>query len=127
MTLFDLAFSTAREALGLMHYHVTIREGDLAGLYAEISPDPENGVATVRWDRARCEADDVVQATAVHEALHLLLADLVHAAERSPATLAIEEERAVRRLEVWVDRGLFSKPEQISACDDPTKGDIVGQ
>jgi hypothetical protein len=103
---FPDAFLTAQVAMGLTHYHVTFRERQ-DGNYATTEADPENCIATVYHDPERCRADGVTQATAAHECLHLALADLIHAHEGNSRLAGVEEERAVRRLESIVTKGIF--------------------
>ena len=109
VTDFQEAFSTAQRALGLTHYHVTFRGDPESGNYADCDAESEDCIAVVRFDDARCRADGVIQSAATHEALHLLLRDLVHAVERSPQSARAEEERVVRRLEAIVTAGIFGR------------------
>jgi hypothetical protein len=103
---FQAAFLKAREAMGLTHYHVTFKEAK-DGNYATIDADPENCIATVTFDRERCDLEGCNQSTAVHEALHLALADLLHAIENTPKAEQIEQERLVRRLDELLTRAIF--------------------
>jgi hypothetical protein len=103
---FPDAFLTAQVAMGLTHYHVTFRERQ-DGNYATTEADPENCIATVNYDPERCRVDGVTKATAAHECLHLALADLIHAHEGNSRLAGVEEERAVRRLEAIVTKGIF--------------------
>lgn len=98
---FEAAFRLAQEALGLHHYHICFREyaENKDGNYAEIETDPEECVATVWIDRARCKADGVTESAAIHEVCHLLIADFKHALESNPKAARAEEERFARRLE----------------------------
>lgn len=105
---FSEAFSAAQAALGLSHYHVTLRSDASAENYAECEAEAEDCLAVIRFNPAKCDADGVIESTATHEALHLLLRDLVHAIECNPKAARIEEERAVRRLEALVTRGIFT-------------------
>lgn len=106
---FENAFHIAKDALGLSHYHVEFRDysDNKDGNYAEIEVDPENCVAVVEVDRARCKADGVSESAAVHECVHLLLADLKHAIEQNPRSARMEEERIARRLEPVLARLLY--------------------
>jgi hypothetical protein len=107
MNLFETTFLDAQRKLGLAHYSVTFCDVALPGLYAEIDADPGDCIATVRYDSASCSGDDATEDTAIHEAIHLLLADFKHAMEgRSRAAQRVEEERVVRRVEAIVMRGL---------------------
>ena len=103
MDLFESTFSYAQRVFGLTHYHVTFADTPLPSLYADIDVDPGDCIATVRYDSARCALDGVTEATATHEVLHLLLADLLSA---PGAARRVEEERVVRRLEAIVIRGI---------------------
>lgn len=98
---FEDAFRKVQDAFGLRHYHVYFRDcsDGKEGNYAEIDIDPENCVAVVEVDRARCHADGVSASAGAHECGHLLLADLKHAWETNPKAARAEEERLVRRLE----------------------------
>lgn len=106
---FEKAFKKAQDALGLQHYDVSFREycENKDGNYSEIEADPDSCTAVVEWDRVRCEADGTTKATAAHECLHLLLADLKHALELNPRAAKAEEERLVRRLEPLIVKYLF--------------------
>ena len=106
---FQDAFSTVQKALGLTHYHVTFRGDPDTGNYADCDAESEDCIAVVRFDDARCRQDNVIESAATHEALHLLLRDLVHAVERSPQSARAEEERVVRRLEDIVTAGIFGR------------------
>jgi hypothetical protein len=106
---FITAFEIAQKALGLTHYHVAFRPDPDSGNYADCDAESEDCTAIVRFDAERCRADCVIESAATHEALHLLLRDLVHAVERTPQSARAEEERAVRRLEAIVTRGIFGK------------------
>ena len=105
---FSEAFEAAQHALGLRHYHVTLRSDASAENYAECEAEAEDCIATIRFNPAKCQSDDVIESTATHEALHLLLRDLAHAIECNPKAARVEEERVVRRLESIVTRGIFS-------------------
>ena len=106
MTTFEKAFQDAQAALGMRHYSISFRPGKLNGMYADNAIDPEGCVATVRYDQERCEREGEVESTAIHEAIHLLTADLMHAIENGSKAIRIEEERLVRRLEPIVIKGL---------------------
>lgn len=104
---FEAWFRKAQQQLGLQHYAVAFAElpADHEN-YADCDADAMNCTALVRWNPVRCRADDVVAATAAHEAAHLLLADLLHASLQSPTTVGLEEERVARRLEPLLCRAL---------------------
>jgi hypothetical protein len=106
---FPEAFETVQRALGMAHYHVTFRGDPDSGNYADCDAESEDCIAVVRFDDARCRQDNVIESAATHEALHLLLRDLVHAVERSPQSARAEEERVVRRLEGIVTAGIFGQ------------------
>ena len=106
MTTFEKSFKAAQSALGMMHYAVSFKRGKLLGMYADNAIDPEGCVATVRYDRKRCEREGESAATAVHEVLHLLTADLINAIDSGSKAVSIEEERLVRRLEPIILRAL---------------------
>lgn len=124
MDLFQSTFIDAQKDLGLIHYHVTFTDSPSPGLYAEIDIEPEDCIATVRYDAALCAGDGASEATAIHEVIHLLLADVMHAAKASSRT---EEERCVRRLEAIVVAGLAAMkssprqpvPHSTSGSDSP--------
>lgn len=96
---FVATFRRAQEALGLVHYHVHFEESGKLDSLADISTGAEDCVAKVRYNQAMMEKHGVVESTAVHECLHLLLADFEHALEDNPRGAQIENERVVRRLE----------------------------
>ena len=100
------AFRRAQVALGLVHYHVHFEESGKLDSLADISTGAEDCVAKVRYNQAMMEEHGVVESTAVHECLHLLLADFEHALEDNPRGAQIENERVVRRLEPLVARAL---------------------
>lgn len=105
---FAEAFDRAQSALGLAHYHVTLSPDAGPENYADIDAEAEDCIATIRYNPARCHSDEVTESTATHEALHLLLRDLVHAIESNPRAARIEEERVVRRLESLVTKSIFT-------------------
>ena len=105
-TTFVDAFRRAQVALGLVHYHVHFEESGKLDSLADISTGAEDCVAKVRYNQAMMEEHGVVESTAVHECLHLLLADFEHALEDNPRASQIENERVVRRLEPLVARAL---------------------
>ena len=125
MTAFEKAFRGAQSALGMLHYSISFKPGKLRGIYADNTIDPEGCVATVRYDQERCERDGEIESTAIHEAIHLLTADLMHAIESGSKAIRIEEERLVRRLEPIVIEGLKarSKNESHRAPEDSLLGD----
>lgn len=100
------AFRRAQEAMGLVHYHVHFEQSPKLESLADISTGAEDCVAKVRYNQAMMEEHGVVASTAVHECLHLLLADFEHALEDNPRGAQIENERVVRRLEPLVARAL---------------------
>lgn len=106
---FVACLSIVQRSLGLCHYHITVEECEMSGDYGEAEVDAENCVAVVRWDRKRCEADNAVAETALHEALHVMMADLTHAVETNPKGARVEEERIVRRLENVLVRSVFGR------------------
>ena len=106
---FVACLSIVQRSLGLCHYHLYVEEADLAGDYGEAEIDAAGCVATIRWDRRKCEEDSVVAETALHEALHVLLADLTHSVETNPKGARVEEERIVRRLETVLVRSVFGR------------------
>jgi len=103
---FERAFQTAQRAMGLTHYHVTFKEAQ-DGNYASIDADPENCLAVVTFDRERCDLEQCNESTAAHEALHLALADLIHAHDNDPKAARIEQERLVRRIDELLTRAIF--------------------
>jgi hypothetical protein len=106
MSLFEQSFRVAQEALGLGHYDVKFSTDPGAGNYASIEPDPASCTATCRVDLELCEREEQTAQVAVHEVLHLLLAELRHAASISDETADWVEEQIVRKLEFVVFRGL---------------------
>jgi len=106
MSLFEQSFRVAQEALGLGHYDVKFSTDPGAGNYASIEPDPASCTATCRVDLELCEREEQTAQVAVHEVLHLLLAELRHAASISDETADWAEEQIVRKLEFVVFRGL---------------------
>lgn len=74
---------------------------------ATMEADPLNCTALIRYDNELCERHNSVESTAVHECIHLLLADLKHAFESNPEAAQMEEERIVTRLEPLIYRHLF--------------------
>ena len=108
---FPEAFHAAQSALGLTHYHATIRPDALAENYAECDAEAEDCIAVIRYNVERCTTPEVAKSAAIHEALHLLLRDLVHAIECHPKSARVEEERVVRRLETIVAKSVFEYDE----------------
>jgi hypothetical protein len=106
MSLFEQSFRVAQEALGLGHYDVRFSTDPGAGNYASIEPDPASCTATCRVDLELCEREEQTAQVAVHEVLHLLLAELRHAASISDETADWVEEQIVRKIEAVVFRGL---------------------
>jgi hypothetical protein len=109
-TTFPEAFRRVQEALGMNHYDarcVPAASGDMERTYADINAEPEQCTALIRYNEKLCADDGEIVSAAVHEALHLLLADLKHAAQHSPQSLEMEEERAARRLEPLVMAAVF--------------------
>lgn len=106
---FVACLGIVQRSLGLTHYHITVDECDLEGHYADVTVDAENCTATVRFNKALCEAHDVVAETALHEALHIMMADLTHAVENHPKAAMVEEERIVRRLETLLSRSVYGR------------------
>jgi hypothetical protein len=106
MSLFEQSFRVAQEALGLGHYDVKFSTDPGAGNYASIEPDPASCTATCRVDLELCEREEQTAQVAVHEVLHLLLAELRHAASISDETADWVEEQIVRKIEFVVFKGL---------------------
>ena len=106
MKTFEQAFRSAQEALGLAHYDVRFSVEPGAGNYASIEPDPASCTAICRVDFELCEREEQIAQVAVHEALHLLLAELRHAATISDETADWVEEQIVRKIEAVVFKGL---------------------
>jgi hypothetical protein len=106
MSLFEQSFRVAQEALGLGHYDVKFSTDPGAGNYASIEPDPASCTATCRVDLELCQREEQTAQVAVHEVLHLLLAELRHAASISDETADWVEEQIVRKIEFVVFRGL---------------------
>ena len=105
---FENAFFTAQVAMGLTHYCVTFKEAS-DGNYASVEADPENCIAVVTYDRERCEREQCNESTATHEALHLALADLVHAYQSGSRMAGMEQERFVRRFDAIATKAIFAK------------------
>lgn len=106
MSLFEQSFRVAQDALGLAHYDVRFSVEPGAGNYASIEPDPASCTATCRVDVELCEREEQTAQVAVHEVLHLLLAELRHAASISDEAADWVEEQIVRKIEAVVFRGL---------------------
>jgi hypothetical protein len=106
MSAFEGHFRRAQEALGLAHYDVKFSTDPGAGNYASIEPDPASCTATCRVDLELCEREEQTAQVAVHEVLHLLLAELRHAASISDEAADWVEEQIVRKIEAVVFRGL---------------------
>lgn len=104
---FEDAFRRTQEALGLHHYTARFVGEPGPGLLATTESDAANCTALVRVDQERCERADEVVTTAVHECLHMLVADLRHAFQSVPDAADWQEEQLVRRLEPVVLRGIF--------------------
>ena len=94
---FKAAFEKARLAFGLHHYHVTFEAASFSH-YAEIEIDADECAAAVRVNLGKCAIEGSLESTAVHECLHLLMADFGQAGLSNPKSLRVEEERVVRRL-----------------------------
>jgi hypothetical protein len=109
MKSFEQAFRSAQEALGLAHYDVRFSVEPGAGNYASIEPDPASCTAICRVDLELCEREQQTAQVAVHEVLHLLLAELRHAASISDETADWVEEQTVRKIEAVVFKGLFTQ------------------
>lgn len=110
MKTFEQAFRRAQDVLGLAHYDVRFSVEPGAGNYASIEPDPASCTAICRVDFELCEREGQIAQVAVHEALHLLLAELRHAATISDETADWVEEQTVRKIEVVVYKGMFTQP-----------------
>lgn len=110
MKSFEQAFRSAQDALGLAHYDVRFAVEPGAGNYASIEPDPASCTAICRVDFELCEREGQIAQVAVHEALHLLLAELRHAATISDETADWVEEQTVRKIEAVVYKGMFTQP-----------------
>jgi hypothetical protein len=108
MSRFEETFRKAQRVMGLRHYHVEFEALDLGTEVADIAPDPVRCFAHCRYHPEALEKAGRTDAVAVHEACHLLLADLVHACGMGERMAAIEEERTVMRLESVVLRALTS-------------------
>jgi hypothetical protein len=106
MSAFEGHFRRAQEALGLAHYDVKFSTDPGAGNYASIEPDPASCTATCRVDLELCEREEQTAQVAVHEVLHLLLAELRHAASISDEAADWVEEQIVRKIEAVVFKGL---------------------
>jgi hypothetical protein len=106
MSAFEGHFRRAQDALGLAHYDVRFSVEPGAGNYASIEPDPASCTATCRVDLELCEREEQTAQVAVHEVLHLLLAELRHAASMSDEAADWVEEQIVRKIEAVVFRGL---------------------
>lgn len=106
MKAFKQAFRQAQDALGLAHYDVRFSVEPGAGNYASIEPDPASFTAICRVDLDLCEREGQTAQVAVHEALHLLLAELRHAATISDETADWVEEQTVRKIEAVVFKGI---------------------
>jgi len=106
MKPFEQAFRRAQDALGLAHYDVRFASEPGSGNYASIEPDPASCTAICRVDFDLCEREGQIDQVAVHEALHLLLAELRHAAAISDEAADWVEETIVRRIVGIVYRGI---------------------
>jgi hypothetical protein len=106
MSRFEDTFREAQALLGLHHYHVEFEGLDMGSEVADIAPDPVRCFAHCRYHPDTLEKAGRTDAVAVHEACHLLVADLVHACGMGERAAAIEEERTVMRLETVVLRAL---------------------
>lgn len=103
---FESAFESAQVALGLSHYDVKFKPDPDAGNYANADIDAASCTAVVRVDAALCERDGQIAQVAVHEVLHLLIADLRHAIGISREAGDWVEEQTVRKIEAAVFKGL---------------------
>lgn len=104
---FEDAFRKTQDALQIGYVAVRFTGDPGSGLLATTESDPPNCTVLVRFDRERCNAFDEAETTAVHECLHLLLADLKHAYHAAPDAIDWQEEQLVRRLEPLVHRAIF--------------------
>jgi hypothetical protein len=104
---FREAFRVTQEALGLHHYTAQFLTDPGPGLLATTESDAANCTALVRVDNERCERASEVETTAVHECLHMLVADLKYAFHSVPDAADWQEEQLVRRLEPLIHRALF--------------------
>lgn len=107
-TAFERAFRAVQNALGLNHYRVTFESVEMDPNFADITPEPTRCFAHCRYDAEALDKAGETLAIATHEALHLLMADLVHGCSMSDKVAAFEEERTVMRLEKIVMRGIFA-------------------
>lgn len=105
-TDFEIAFRRAQTALGLGHYDVKFAADPGQGNYATIDADAASCTAVARLDLDLCAKDGVTESVAVHECLHLMLADFRHAVQISSEAGDWLEEQTVRKLEGIVFRGL---------------------
>ena len=92
------------------HYRISFENVAFEQDFADISPEPSRCFAHCRYDGAALDAAGETLAIATHEALHLLLADLIHAKTVGDRAAEVEEERVVGRLEKIVLRGIFTVP-----------------
>jgi hypothetical protein len=86
---------------GLTQYRVSFEHVDIDGCYADITADSQNCVATVRLNKNVDEWVDL-ESVALHECLHLLLAELTGLARCrfvSEDGLERAEEGCIRRLQ----------------------------
>lgn len=106
MSRFEDTFREAHALLGLHHYHVEFEGLDMGSEVADIAPDPPRCFAHCSYHPEALEKAGRTDAVAVHEACHLLVADLVHACKMGEQMAAIEEERLVMRLQDVVLRAM---------------------
>jgi hypothetical protein len=104
---FREAFRVTQDALGLTHYSVAFDNLDEDGIFARISTEADECIANCRVNHALVDAHSSQETVAVHECIHMLLADLLHAVDHCPQIRDVEEERLVRRLEPLIHRALF--------------------
>ncbi|MBH61810.1 MAG: hypothetical protein CL569_05050 [Alphaproteobacteria bacterium] len=98
---FKRVFKAEQKRLNLNEYTVSFRLKKLRDCWACIEADPEGCVAVVEVNDTTWQ-DAMVESTAKHEAIHLLLARLVEIGGRrfaDEAEFRNEEERVVSLLE----------------------------
>jgi hypothetical protein len=108
--IFKESFKKAQRELGLTHYRVLFEETDTGKNYATVTREPIDCTAHVEFDPKLLEREDCARSSAVHECVHLAIADFAHACKNCPEHVAYhEEEKLVSRLEALVFKALFPR------------------
>ena len=102
---FQKEFNKVAFDLGLSHYSWIIELAHLPNSQSMCTAQPHNKVAIITLDNDGIDDSETPESLARHEAMHLLLADLVglaHWRYSQKEEIKEEEERIVNRLEKYL-------------------------